>query len=484
MLSDFDFIIVGSGLAGLNAALLAAELGTVALVTKKKLTSSNTFYAQGGIAAVWSQEDNFQKHIEDTMKAGCYHNRRSTVEFIVKNGPSAIKRLLNLGVQFSQDKKKLALHREGGHGEKRIIHAGDHTGQTIELKLTGLVKKNPDITIFRNTFVQSLLVKSKTCYGVQIIKNKTCQNIFGRKIILATGGLGQLYAETTNPSVATGDGISLAFSTGAKIADLEFIQFHPTAFAEKKYPLFLLSEALRGEGAILLNSQNQRFMPAYHSDAELAPRDVVTRAIFQEQKSGPVTLYFGRKNLQKSFPQIYAYLKSKGFDLEKDKIPVTPAAHFSCGGIATNLHGQTSIKHLYAFGEVACTGLHGANRLASNSLLEAAVMSQTILSTPLPTIKKIPGFKPTTYHPPTKSEQKLNRQIRNQLRHLMWEKVGIIRTKKDLTAALRQIKALQKQIPLRLQHQETANMLKTAELITIAALKRQKSLGCHFIERA
>jgi len=501
-----DFIIIGSGIAGLNAALEASKKGNVLVITKNKIYESNTWHAQGGIAAVRSKMDNFEKHIMDTLEAGAFHNDKKAATFIIKNGPRAIQKLLKMGMVFTKEKNgKMALGREGGHQEKRVLYRGDTSGKFIENVLIKKIKKNKSITVYENTFVKKILVKNKICWGVQIIKKNKLQNIFAKKIILATGGLGQIYEKTTNPFVATGDGLAMAKKAGCKMKDLEFIQFHPTAFNEKNNPRFLLSEALRGDGAILLNIKGERFMRHYHHLIELAPRDIVSRAIFKEEKKGPVYLKLNveARKAQQRFPQISKYLKKKGLILGKDKIPITPAAHFSCGGIQTNLKGATNIKNLYAFGEVACTGLHGANRLASNSLLEGLVMSNQILKSA--SNRKISAqgwrkwsqvqkkFSVAKKVPLTATETQMassfSLKIRNKLQKIMWDKVGIIRTEKKLKQALQELQDLKKKIPanlkiksLNIELLETKNMLDVACLITKAALKRKRSLGTHFLE--
>lgn len=479
----FDFIIVGSGLAGLNGSLEAAKHGTVLIVTKAALQESNTNYAQGGIASVISKPDNFKSHIQDTIIAGAKHNNRKAVEYVIKNGPGAIKKLIQNGVQFADN-----LHLEGGHSHSRIWHVKDFTGYAIESALIKAVKKHPKITILEKTFVSELLAKNHICYGAKIMKkNGKTLNIFAKRTVLATGGLGQLFSRTTNPLIATGDGIALAAKAGGKFKDLEFIQFHPTAFAKQdKGKLFLLSEALRGDGAKLMNNKGEQFMKKYHPNGELAPRDIVSRAIYQEEKSGQVFLDVHTiPNINKKFPKISAYLKTQEFILQKDLIPITPAAHFSCGGIATDLNGKTNIINLYAIGEVACTGLHGANRLASNSLLEAGVISNNIIKNPLPKAIIFPDFRNTELKKSSKRKHINLLKIRKQIQQIMWEKCGIIRSTGQLTDALKHIIKLSTQIQKyqlsKPKEVEVANMLKTSELIIKAALKRKKSLGAHTI---
>ena len=365
MKEKYQNIIVGSGLAGLTCALTLTKSGSVLLISKAKVIDCATNLAQGGIAAVTTEEDSFFSHIQDTLTAGAFHNDKRAVEILVKSAPAAIKWLRQQGVKFD---KNPAL--EAAHSCKRVLRVSDFSGREIEKVLLKKVTQNKKIKVLENCLVRDLLVEKKQCLGV-----RTTKTIYGDKIILATGGLGQIYTCTTNPQVATGDGLAMAYQAGCQLTDLEFIQFHPTALKDKSSPLFLLSESLRGEGAYLVNTKGKRFI------SELAPRDILTRAIVKEQKNGEVYLdirHRGEKFIKKRFPNIYRELKKRGFNLAKEKIPVTPAAHYSCGGIKVDSYGRTNIKNLFAFGEVACTGVHGANRLASNSLLEAVVFPRRL----------------------------------------------------------------------------------------------------------
>ncbi len=494
----YDVVIIGSGLAGLNSALHASKYGKVLVITKTKLLESNSHYAQGGIAAVFEHGDNFKKHFEDTMTAGAHHNDKKAVKYFVEHAPKTIKMLQKLGVHFEKSSKgDYALNQEAGHQYKRIVHVGDHTGKSIMDVLAGRVRAKKNITVFENSFALDLIVKNKSCFGVKLIKDKKNLAVYGRRVILASGGCGQLFQYTTNPKVTTGDGIALAARAGCRIKDMEFIQFHPTAFAKGKSPLFLISETLRGEGALLINAKGERFMPKYHRLAELAPRDIVARAMYEEHKKGGIYLdirHINSKNLQKKFPTILRYLKKQGYDLSKDLIPVTPAAHYLCGGVETDLYGKTNISNLYAIGEVACTGLHGANRLASNSLLEAAVMSEHVMDAPLPEMsslradanlskirKKFPLIQPVSIK--LKPSSKNLSSTRQKLQKLMWDCAGIVRTKKLLNKAEKQIRSTKKRIskyPPNVKKIELENMLLVSELIIKAALKRKKSLGAHY----
>lgn len=468
-MKQFDFIVIGSGISGLNFSLSASKKGKVLIVTKKKIIEAATNYAQGGIAAVLDKLDNFQKHINDTLKAGSYHNNKRAVEYMVKNGPKEIQKLQNIGVHFAE-----SLAKEGGHSHRRIAFVGDRTGHSIEKSLIKAVQSNPNIEIRENTFAIDLLVKSEACYGISILQKGRIENIFASAVILATGGLGQIYKHTTNPKISTGDGIAMAHRAGAKMQDLEFIQFHPTALNAPRKNKFLLSEALRGEGAKLLNHKGKRFID------ELKPRDIVARAIYGESKKGPVYLDISHKpskEVRNRFPHIYKELKKRGFDLTRQKIPISPAAHYACGGVKVNLKGQTSIRNLYAFGEVACTGVHGANRLASNSLLEAVVFSEVISANIKKSQIRMPKFAQTQKFAQTSKHQ----YIRQKVKKIMWEKVGIVRSPSQLKSALNQLESIKFTPSRETSSLETKNMLQTAILVTKAAIKRKKSLGCHFI---
>ncbi|MBI4994342.1 L-aspartate oxidase [Candidatus Peregrinibacteria bacterium] len=493
---SFDVIVIGSGISGLNFALRAApacptyrtgrrqaekEENKVLVITKKQIAQAATNFAQGGIAAVLSKLDNYKKHIADTMTAGCFHNNKKAVEYMVKNGPKAITRLIELGVKFATHRGKLLLAREGGHSERRIAFVSDYTGQEIERMLIEKTLKNPFITLYEHTFAVNLLVKNRTCYGIQIRSKHKSENIYADKTVLATGGIGQIYKNTTNPEISTGDGIALAARAGCRFQDLEFVQFHPTALKLKGKPVFLISEAVRGEGAYLINSKGERFMARYHKLKELAPRDIVARAIFKEEKVGPVYLDLRHKNpsyIKTRFPQIYKTLKSYGIDITKRPIPVSPAAHYICGGIKVNLRGETCIKNLYAFGETACTGVHGANRLASNSLLEALVFSDKILKKirhPTSDLR-LPTFKTPKFKPLAKSEKIADARTKKILQQTMWKNVGIIRSKTSLLEAKKTVN----QLTEKAHAIELKNMLTVAKLIIKSALQRKKSLGCHY----
>ncbi|HSA83831.1 MAG TPA: L-aspartate oxidase, partial [Patescibacteria group bacterium] len=491
----FDFVVIGSGIAGLNSALSLAKHGKVLVVTKASINASSTFFAQGGIAAVTKRDDTIVSHITDTLEAGYYHNNKKAVTFLAKKGKEAIEKLINYGVLFDkqQDGDYVSSY-EAAHSYPRILHATDFTGQEIQKALVSHVFQNKNIVVWEKTPAIDLLVKKNVCFGVSVLNNQQKRDIFARAVVIATGGAGQLYHFTTNPEVATGDGIALAKRAGASLSDLEFVQFHPTALKEKKSPQFLLSEALRGEGAYLVKSQGERFMKKLHPMAELAPRDVVARAIFSEQKTGDVYLDMRHKSktfLQNRFPNIFLALKKRGYDLSQNLIPVTPASHFMCGGVVTDLYGRTSVTNLFAYGEVASTGVHGANRLASNSMLEGLVFSSQIEKCidempAKPVIanvsEKILNITSPSAH---RNDKKRITSIKQQLRQIMWDYVGIVRTHEGLLLAKQKIKTLQEELKkievLSSDVLETKNMLLTAQLIETAASQRQESLGTHHL---
>lgn len=487
-----DFIVIGSGIAGLNFALSVANLGKVLIITKKQTVRSSTNHAQGGIAAVLSKTDDFEKHVQDTLEAGSHHNVKDAVEFMVKKGPEAIKRLIEYGVEFAHHDGKIVLTREGGHSSRRIAFVGDYTGREIERALVKNVNNHPNIEIWEHATAIDLLTQSNTGYGVRIIRNNKVEDIYSKFTVIATGGIGQLYKHTTNPRISTGDGLAMGIRAGITTKDLEFIQFHPTALSLKGKKSFLLSEALRGEGAHLINSRGKRFTD------ELSPRDKVARAIYEEMSSGPVYLTMSHLDAEHTkirFPHIYSTLLTYGLNLTQDKIPISPAAHYICGGLQINRHGETCIKNVYAFGEVSWTGVHGANRLASNSLLEALVYSSQISQDIQKKISKHPKNKKSKlqkkpiYKQNSPHENKFITQTKSKLKHIMWDYIGIVRTQEKLTQGLSKIHQLQEhtnsKFPINITNEKIntlRNILTAAEAITQAALKRKESLGAHYID--
>jgi len=489
-----DFLVIGSGIAGLNFALKTAQYGRVTIATKKEIMESNTNLAQGGIAAVTSKDDTFQRHIEDTLKAGCGLSNKRIVEILVENGPKEIQSLTSFGAKFDKENDELHLTREAGHSKDRIVHSGDTTGREIEQALTKRVRENKNIDVLENCLAIDLIVKDTKCYGASVlaIKSKEIAHIFSRGTVLATGGVGYVYQNTTNPEIATGDGVAMAFRGGASVEDMEFVQFHPTTLNKSGAPHFLISETFRGEGAILVNEKDERFLEKYDVMGELAPRDIVSRAIFNELRKGSVYLDMRHKSrsfILNRFPMIYQECLKYGIDITKDLIPVSPAAHYICGGIKTNEYGETSIRNLLAFGECACTEVHGANRLASNSLLESVVFSslgavkaKALLKNE---IKASTPRKEIIFH-------EMNRQeldnLEAELRKDMWNYVGIIRNEKDLKFMLGALQHMEKGIDdlneneISVRFLELKNMALVSKLITKAALVRKESRGTHYRE--
>lgn len=476
---EFDFIVIGSGVAGLMSALYACKKGTVLVITKKKIADCNTYYAQGGIAAVTGQGDSFVKHVKDTLEAGHYLNDRKAVEYIVKKGPAAVNRLAKWGVKFDVDKKgEFDLKLEGGHSANRILHYKDQIGVSIEKALIKQIRKNKKITVWENSFAKDLIITEengktrrnkeiKKCIGIEVIRKNKLINVFGKRTVLAAGGVGQVYLKTTNPQIATGDAIAMAHRAGGLITNMQYIQFHPTALDLNTNPLFLLSETLRGEGAKLINEKGVRFMQNAHPLAELAPRDIVTQEMIKHKKTYLDLRGISPKTLKTKYPTILAKIRDSGKNPKKEPIPVSPVAHYLCGGIKTDLKGRTNIKELYAIGECADTGLHGANRLASNSLLEATVMSSRITTPPLPTsTPKIPYTKPT---PPIKSPSLPTlKKYRLQIQTAMWNGAGITRTAKSLQKAKKELQNIQTKLNPKAntpENLEIINMLTTGLLI-------------------
>lgn len=520
-----DFLIIGSGVAGLTFALKIAKFGNVALVTKKGIMDSNTSHAQGGIASVFGELDSFDLHIQDTLASGDGLCNRDVVEMVVKNGPSRIRELIDLGVHFNlRDKKQsdsespdfdaeLDLGREGGHSQKRIVHAHDMTGREVERVLVDHVKNNDRIALFENHIAIDLITISTRmkrgiittthedyCCGAYVLDSETNHvKTFCAKItLLATGGAGKVYLYTSNPDVATGDGIAMGYRAGATVANLEFVQFHPTCLFHPDAKNFLISEALRGEGAVLVDASGSPFMEKYDAQKDLACRDVVARAIDTElKKSGAdsVFLDISHKNsdfIKERFPNLYEKCLTFGFDMTKESLPVVPAAHYMCGGIATDMFGRTDLHRLYAIGETACTGLHGANRLASNSLIEALVYSHMAAQQAVKDIDTF-DFTSTPDPPPwdevgtTDSDEGIMvSQNWDEIRRFMWNYVGIVRSNKRLERAERRIEIIQKEIreyywDFRVSADliELRNIAMVAELIIKCAGHRKESRGLH-----
>ena len=510
-MAPIDFLIIGSGIAGLSYALKVADHGKVIIVTKKEPIESSTNYAQGGIAAVIDNKDSFDFHIQDTLTTGGGLSHEDIVKIVVEEGPDQVKKLIEWGVNFSKNENQAYdLGREGGHSKRRILHAGDITGAKIQEALLKEVQKHPNIEIYDHHICIDFITSHKLnlnnsdksqCLGAYVLKtqNNSIQTIAAKTTLLATGGAGKVYLYTSNPDIASADGIAMAYRAGCPIANLEFIQFHPTCLYHPEAKSFLISEALRGEGAKLLLSKNREpFMKKYHPMKELAPRDVVAQAIDNEMKLHGdefILLDISHKPksfITKRFPNIYKKCLSFGFDMTKGPIPVVPAAHYSCGGVVTDSEGQTKIQNLLACGEVTCTGLHGANRLASNSLLEAVVFSDRaakqavkIMQDSKPLDIQLPQWDPGKAS--DSDEEIVITQNWDEIRRTMSNYVGIVRTEKRLHRAKRRIDLLREEIReyywnfnITSDLIELRNIALVADLIIQSALKRKESRGLHY----
>jgi len=493
--AETDFVVVGAGIAGLRAAIELASAGRVLVLAKLEYTESATQYAQGGIAAALSDEDEISLHFQDTISAGDGIVNPDAAHVLVQEGPERIEELIAWGTQFDRNGTKLAFTREGAHSRDRILHAhGDSTGQEIGRALYFKAKSLKNISICEFEFATDLLAEDGSVVGITLLdKAGALHPVRAAAVMLATGGLGHVFKESTNPSVATGDGVAMGFRAGAEISDMEFVQFHPTALYVKGAPRFLLSEALRGEGAVLRNEQMTRFMPKYHSLAELAPRDVVARAIAHElevsrSKDPVVYLDLTHKNsahLQKRFPRIYETCLKYNVDISSEMIPVRPAVHYAMGGVRTDLDGRTNLDGLYAAGEVACTGVHGANRLASNSLLEGLVFGARGAKAMIAD-SDLAEAAPSSKHPEPKSETVVNSKaaddVIKQIQEIMWRDVGIVRSRETLKRAIEQLEQIKPCIPkdsCRRCH-EAHNIVQTGLLIARSALAREESRGAHY----
>jgi len=508
---QFDYLILGSGIAGLSYGLKVAPHGRVAIVTKKDRAESNTNYAQGGIAAVTSKEDSFEMHVRDTLEAGAGLCKEEVVRTIIQEGPARIAELIQLGMRFSEREvaqsggRELDLGKEGGHSKRRILHAKDITGREIERALLAAIAAQPNIQVFENHIAIDLITTQKVghtgpnrCLGAYARDKKDGQvrTFAAPNVLLATGGCGKVYLYTTNPDIATGDGVAMAYRAGAAIANMEFIQFHPTCLYHPKAKSFLISEAVRGEGGVLKSIDGVEFMDKYHPLKSLAPRDVVARAIDNEMKrSGADHVLLDithqpARFLIERFPNIYQSCLRFGLDMTKEPIPVVPAAHYQCGGVLTDVNGATELAGLHAVGEVACTGLHGANRLASNSLLEALVCAhraaEEVIAHPLPRYKEeIPPWQSGSAH--DADELVVVSHNWDEIRRLMWDYVGIVRTNKRLQRAQSRIARLQEEIQeyywdfiVTSDLLELRNIATVAELIVASALQRPESRGLNY----
>jgi L-aspartate oxidase len=506
-----DFLVVGSGMAGLTFALRAAERGRVVVVTKKGDAESATNMAQGGIAAVTAAQDSFERHIEDTLTAGVGLCNREAVEIAVRSAPGAVRRLMELGARFTREggsSGPLALGREGGHSERRIVHAADMTGEEVERALLAALLSHPNITVLEHHIAADLIVEPRAgrtdCLGAHVLdaEGGEIEPVASRITVLATGGCGKVYLYTTNPDISTGDGIAMAHRAGAAVRNMEFIQFHPTCLYHPDVKSFLISEAVRGEGGVLRSLSGERIMVGVHPREDLAPRDIVARAIDKTMKTTgdkhvllDVTgVDAGR--VRARFPNIYSRLLELGIDMTERPIPVVPAAHYLCGGVAVDLEGRTEVGGLYAVGEVAHTGMHGANRLASNSLLEAIVFSERAAASALSAFEDLAppprGGRTIEWwgnEPGPVPEGVLIDYNWDVVRRLMWDYVGIVRTERRLELAAGRIAAIGDEVgdyfalyPLSSDLIELRNIVLAGELIIRSALARRESRGLHYVE--
>jgi L-aspartate oxidase len=493
-----DFLVIGSGVAGLLAAIELSHHGKVLVLTKAEATAGSSGYAQGGIAVALSDDDKITFHFDDTIAAGAGLCNEEAVQVLVEEGPDRILELISWGAEFDREGSKLAFTREAAHSKRRIVHAhGDSTGKEVMRALLARVKALPNVRKLDFHYTIDLLVQDSICFGVYLLdeKRREISAITAKATVLATGGAGYLYQQTSNPSVATGDGMAMAYRCGAELTDMEFMQFHPTTLYLPGAPFFLLSEAMRGEGARLLNIFGEEFAQKYHPQKELAPRDIVSRAIVSEMvatNSRHVYLDLTHLNpdfVRNRFPQIYSTCLSYGIDITRDRIPVSPAAHYMMGGVRTDLNGATNLPGLFAAGEVTCSGVHGANRLASNSLLEGIVFGARAGKEAAHYASQVRNLPDTITNPYAKagsySKKELAEvdELRGILRKLMWDRVGIIRCGESLSEAMNQLQEWEPWLKRIFHHRsglELQNMITTASLITQAALQRKESVGAHY----
>ncbi|MBL8398093.1 MAG: L-aspartate oxidase [Candidatus Accumulibacter sp.] len=499
----FDVLIIGTGLAGQAAALRLAETHKVALISKRTVEDSASSWAQGGIAAVLDNRDSIEAHIRDTLAAGAFLNDPQATRFVIENGRRAVDWLIGQGVPFTRDEGGYHLTREGGHSARRVIHVADTTGLAVQTTLTGKIRQQANITLLEHHIAIDLITSEKLgrpaprCHGAYILDSATgeVQTVAASHTIIATGGAGKVYLYTTNPDTSTGDGIAMAWRAGCRVANMEFIQFHPTCLYHPQAKSFLISEAVRGEGGLLLLPDGTRFMPRHDPRGELAPRDVVARAIdFEMKRRGLDCVYLDISHksadfLGEHFPNILSRCLELGIDITRQPIPVVPAAHYTCGGVVTDLRARTDLPGLYVAGEASCTGLHGANRLASNSLLECLVFAEAaandILGQPPPQTLELPPWDASRVSDP--DEEIVIAHNWDELRRFMWDYVGIVRTTKRLRRAQNRIRLLFREIDdfyshFHVSHDliELRNLVVTADLIVRCALQRHESRGLHF----
>ena len=512
METQFDVLIIGSGLAGLTMALQVADTKRVCVVSKREISDSASSWAQGGIAAVLNNEDSIEEHIQDTLIAGAGLCDAEITRLVATKARESVEWLIDQGVEFTREADNSALHltREGGHSQRRIVHVADATGRAVQKTLAQKVREHANITILENHIAVDLLTSGKlasrkinkftnenNCLGAYVLDNKSGKviTIAAQQTVLATGGAGKVYLYTTNPDVSTGDGIAMAWRAGCRVANMEFIQFHPTCLFHPHAKSFLISEAVRGEGGLLKLPDGTRFMTEHDARLELAPRDVVARAIdFEMKKRGLDCVYLDITDkplafIKEHFPNIYARCLELGIDISKQPIPVVPAAHYTCGGVMVDAQGRTDIHNLYAIGETACTGLHGANRLASNSLLECMVFGRAaakdILNAAPQIFSKLPIWDESRVT--DADEEVLITHTWDELRRFMWNYVGIVRTDKRLSRALHRIHMLRDEVQefysnFKISNDliELRNLLQVAELIVESAISRKESRGLHY----
>ena len=514
---ESDFLVIGSGIAGLSFAIKAARMGTVNIITKKEISDTSTNLAQGGIASVWGEDDTPELHMQDTLASGDGLCHEDVVRVVVTEGPDRIRELLDLGVQFDHmagDEARFSLGREGGHSRRRIVHAQDMTGQEVERALVSRAQADQNIrilehhiavdlithyTLFRRGTVTTLADES--CWGAYVLDRKTneVKTFLARIVVLCTGGAGKVYLYTSNPDIATGDGVAMSYRAGAVVANMEFVQFHPTILYHPQVKSFLISEAVRGEGGVLLDARGRAFMADYHEMKDLATRDIIARAIDRElKKSGDDCVYLDISHREASFvrerfPNIYLTCLRNGIDITREPIPVVPAEHYMCGGVVTDTNAATNIRCLYALGEAACTGLHGANRLASNSLLEALVMADRLIrSVPeaLEARRRAPWPEAPHWDPggaENSDEAIVVSHNWDEIRRFMWNYVSIVRSTNRLIRARSRIQNIQKEINeyywnflITSDLIELRNIAVVAELIIESALARKESRGLHY----
>ncbi|MCY7375643.1 MAG: L-aspartate oxidase [Pyrinomonadaceae bacterium] len=487
---ETDYIVIGSGVAGLRASIELARTGArVTVLTKDKANESNTEYAQGGVAVVLSDDDNAELHEEDTLIAGAGLCDTKAVETLVADGTKYIKQLIEWGIEFDREGGKLAFTQEAAHSRRRILHAhGDSTGKEIVRALIARARQEKQIVLMPFANTESLIVADGRCVGVRFLDPilRAPREIFARAVILCTGGAGQLYLHTTNPPVATGDGMAMAYFAGAEMADMEFVQFHPTALNIENAPRFLLSEAMRGEGGILRNKLGERFMGNYDERLELAPRDIVSRSIVAEmRKTGTRNVFLDMTDLSEDFlrerfPKIYETCKFYDLNIAADLLPVSPASHYCMGGVRTDLDGRTTVAGLYAAGEVSCTGVHGANRLASNSLLEGLVFGARSGAAAIADNYELRMTNDESGNPKSEIQNPksdgISTAVKKRVKRVMWERVGILRDKDSLKRALKEFEQIEKSN----LGTSSRNFVTLAKLIATSALWREESRGGHF----